>query len=58
MSPKGRPTESKKDTRVYVRMDDETIAVLDKCKEQLDTTRSEVIRQGINLVNEKLEQKK
>lgn len=48
----GRPTESPKDTMIRVRMDKETVAVLDDCAQQLNTTRSEVIRKGIRLMHE------
>lgn len=57
MSPKpmGRPhKENPKDTRIQVRLDKETLVKLDKCAEKKNTTRSEVIREGIDLVNAEL----
>lgn len=56
MSPKtGRPkSENPKDTRIQIRIDKDTLAKLDKCAEMQQTTRSEVVRQGINEVHEKL----
>lgn len=52
MSPRtGRPPkENPKDTRIQIRLDKETLGKLDKCAEREQTTRSEVIRQGIDLV--------
>lgn len=51
----GRPTDSPKDTIVKVRMDKETVAMLDECTEKLDATRSEVIRTGIRKVYDSLD---
>lgn len=44
----GRPTDSPKDYMLRVRMDQETLAKLDKCCEVSGKSRSEVVRQGIN----------
>lgn len=53
--PFGRPRkENPKDTRIQIRMDKETLEKLDKCAEKKNTTRSGVIREGINLVDEGL----
>lgn len=46
----GRPTDSPKQTVIRARVDDETLQKLDSCTEQLEKTRSEVIRQGIDKV--------
>nr|DAD87361.1 MAG TPA: hypothetical protein [Myoviridae sp. ctCop38] len=46
----GRPTDSPKNTMVRVRVDDETIKILDECVENLNLNRSEVIRIGIKKV--------
>lgn len=46
----GRPTESPKNTMIRVRMDNETVKIMDECAEILNTTRSEVIRTGIRKV--------
>lgn len=47
----GRPTTNPKDTMIRVRMDAETVKVLEECAEMLNTTRSEVIRTGIRQVH-------
>lgn len=56
MSPKtGRPkSENPKDTRIQIRIDKDTLTKLDECAEMQETTRSEVVRQGINEVHKKL----
>ena len=46
----GRPTDSPKNTMVRVRVDDETIKILDECVENLNLNRSEIIRIGIKKV--------
>ena len=55
MSPRtGRPPkENPKDTRIQIRLDKETLEKLDRCVEREQTSRSEVIRQGIDLVDKK-----
>lgn len=54
----GRPRkDNPKDTRIQVRIDKETLKKLDKCAEEKNTTRSEVIREGIDLVNDELKKK-
>ena len=51
----GRPCkDNPKDTRIQVRLDKETLKKLDECAKEKNTTRSEVIREGIVLVNGKL----
>ena len=52
MSPKtGRPpVENPKDTMFRVRLDAETAKKLDKCAEKLKTSKSEIIRMGINRI--------
>lgn len=59
MSPRtGRPCkDNRKDTRIQIRLDKETLEKLDKCAEKKNTTRSDVIREGIDLVNEELKKK-
>ncbi len=56
MSPtKGRPPiENPKDTMIRVRMDKETMEKLDACAEALNTSRSDVIRQGIEKIAEEI----
>lgn len=46
----GRPTESPKTTMVRVRMDEETVKMMDECAEKMNTTRSDIIRTGITKV--------
>ena len=50
----GRPTDSPKDTMFRVRLDKESMDKLNSSAEQLATTKSEVIRQGINNVYDSL----
>lgn len=50
----GPHPENPKDTMLRVRVDKVTIQKLDRSAEKLGTTRSDVIRQGIDLVDEKL----
>lgn len=49
--PAGRPkSENPKDTMIRVRMDKETVERLDACAKALETSRSEIIRIGIDKV--------
>lgn len=59
MSPRtGRPhKDNPKDTRIQIRLDKDTLEKLDRCAEEKQTTRSDVIREGIGLVEEQLEKK-
>lgn len=52
MSPRtGRPpVENPKDTMIRVRMDAETVKKLDACAKALETSRSEIIRMGIDRI--------
>lgn len=45
---KGRPTVSKKDTMLRVRIDTETLNKLDECVKVNNSNRSEIVRVGIN----------
>ena len=56
MSPtQGRPPiDNPKDTMIRVRMDKETVAKLDESAEALNTTRSDVIRKGIEKVHDEV----
>lgn len=56
MSPtKGRPPiNNPKDIMIRVRMDKETVDKLDACAEALNTSRSEVIRKGIEKVADEM----
>jgi predicted transcriptional regulator len=59
MSPsKGRPfSTNPKDTMFRVRLDKETIDKLDTCAAALNTSKSEVIRIGIEKVHDEIKQK-
>lgn len=51
MSPRtGRPTDSKKDFKLQIRVDQETLDKLDECAKRDNSNRSEVVRKGIELV--------
>lgn len=51
LSPRtGRPTESKKDIRLQIRVDQQTLDDLDKCAEKEKSNRSDIVRKGIQLV--------
>lgn len=55
----GRPLkDNPKDKRIQIRLDSNTLETLDKCAKVSNTTRSEVIRQGIGLVAETQQKKK
>lgn len=43
----GRPTDSPKDYMLRVRLDAETLKMLDACCEKQNASRSEVVRNGI-----------
>ena len=60
MSPRtGRPPkENPKDSRIYVRMDKETLETLDQCADRLNMNRSEVVRKGIRKVKEEVDKNK
>lgn len=53
----GRHPENPKDTMIRVRVDKLTIEKLDRSAEKLNTTRSEIIRRGIDLMDELPEEK-
>lgn len=46
-----------KDTTVRARMDSETVEKLNKCCELLKTTRSDIIRKGIEKIYEEISEK-
>ena len=51
----GRPiTDQPKSNRIFIRVDDKTIRKLDECTDVLQTTRSEVVRKGIDKVYDSL----
>lgn len=53
----GPNPENPKDTMLRVRVDKITLDKLDNVVEKLRSTRSEVIRQGIDLMDKELEEK-
>jgi len=57
MSPKGRPTNNKKDKRFEIRLSTETYETLTECAKRLNTSKSQVIHKGINLVKSEIEKK-
>ena len=58
MSPKGRPTNDKKDKRFEIRLSESTAKTLEECAEALKISKAQVIHKGIGLVKEEIEQKK
>ena len=57
MSPRtGRPkSEHAKSKLLQVRMDDEYMTLLDECAAKKETSRSEIVREGILLVKQALD---
>lgn len=51
---KGRPTDSKKDAILKVRIDDRTKLMLEYCKETMKISKSEVVRISIEETYKKL----
>ncbi|MGN1213043.1 MAG: CopG family transcriptional regulator [Christensenellales bacterium] len=47
---KGRPTESKKDVLLQVRIDTQTLNDLDYCAKKENTNRSTIVRKGIKRI--------
>lgn len=58
MSPKGRPTNDKKDKRFEIRLSETTAKTLEECSEKLKISKAQVIHKGIELVKKEIEQKK
>ncbi|OUP53960.1 hypothetical protein B5F17_01755 [Butyricicoccus pullicaecorum] len=52
----GRPVgeDGRKDKLLQIRVDQKTLSDLDDCAAKLQTSRSDVIRKGIQLVSEQL----
>lgn len=48
------PSDNPLSERIYLRVDKTTRKVLDECVKKLDSTRSEVVRKGIYLVQDDL----
>lgn len=60
MSPRtGRPpSEEAKRKLLQVRLDEKTMEILDECAKERNTTRSEIVREGIALVKAKCDKQK
>lgn len=54
MSPKGRPTQEKRDRRFEIRLSDRTYKKLEECSKELHITKAEVIHKGIELVEKEI----
>lgn len=60
MAPKkmGRPlSENPKNETLRIRVDTDTLKKIDECSEALKTTRSEVVRKGIDTIHDNLNKK-
>lgn len=57
MSPKGRPTNDKRDRRFEIRLSENTAQILEECSEILNISRSQVVHKGIELVHQKIKKK-
>ncbi len=53
---KGRPTDSVKSYMLRVRMDAKTLEMLDDSCEALMKSRSEVVREGIALIHDRIKE--
>ena len=53
----GRPTDNPKDIVLKVYFDKETAEKLDECIEELEVSKSEVVRRGIHKVHDDLKKK-
>ena len=53
----GRPTDAPKNTMIRVRVDDLTLEKLNNCAKQLNSNRSDIIRKGICMVFNALNEK-
>ena len=53
----GRPTDNPKDIVLKVYFDKETAEKLDECIEELQVSKSEVVRRGIHKVHDDLKKK-
>lgn len=58
MSPKGRPTQNKRDKRFEIRLSAETYNILEECSKTLNVTKAEVVHKGIALVKAEIDKKK
>lgn len=46
----GRPTDNPKNAMIRVRMDEDTVKMLDECADSLKSNRSEIIRAGVKKI--------
>ena len=58
MSPKGRPTQDKRDKRFEIRLSSDTYKTLEECSEKLNITKAEVIHKGIAMVKSEIDKQK
>ena len=54
MSPKGRPTDDPKTLNTRIRLSEEDVERLEFCVEMTGMKKSEIIRQGIKVIYERL----
>ena len=57
MTPKGRPTQDKKDRRFEIRLSQDTYNTLEECAKALNITKAQVIHKGIALVRAEIDTK-
>ena len=57
MSPKGRPTNDKRDKRFEIRLSENTAKILEECSERLKISKAQVIHKGIELVKKEIDKK-
>ena len=55
MSPKGRPTQEKRDKRFEIRLSEETYKTLEEWYKKLKITKAEVIHKGIAMVKNEVD---
>lgn len=48
------PSDNSMTDRIFVRVNKETISKLDECTQNLQLTRSDIVRRGIDMVHESL----
>lgn len=58
MAPKrGRPTSAPKKNRLEIRLTDLELKMLEECADKMNTTKTNVITQGVRLVKAEIEKK-
>lgn len=48
------PSDDSMTDRIFVRVDKDTLNKLDECTQELQTSRSDIVRKGINMVHDSL----